>query len=122
MPKFVPGVEYDFGGGKVYVIAPLSIGVLVRMQAKLEALSSTSSLAADAIATILKATHASLLRNYPDISEEQVGDLVDVGNMHEVINLVLDVGGFKRKAAEDAAKKPSAQTAVAPPPPAGQPS
>jgi hypothetical protein len=117
----IPGVEFDFGGGRVFTMAPLSLGVIQRLQKRLENLSTDSALNPESLSTIVQATHASLKRNYPDITEEQVGDLVDVGNMLDVVSLVLDVGGFKRKAAEDAKKNHLAQPEAPTPPSTGQP-
>ena len=100
--NLVPGVDYDFGGGRVYTVAALPIVALMRLQSRLTNLSTDNALSPESVDTILQATHAALKRNYPDITLDQVGELVDVANMLEVISLVLDVGGFKRKAAAEA--------------------
>ncbi|MEI8326211.1 MAG: hypothetical protein WCH44_12770 [Betaproteobacteria bacterium] len=112
--NLVPGVDYDFGGGRVYTVAALPIVALMRLQSRLTNLSTDNALSPESVDTILQATHAALKRNYPDITLDQVGELVDVANMLEVISLVLDVGGFKRKAAAEAeaAKNQPAQTAA----------
>ncbi len=121
MTGYVPGIAYDFGGGRVYTLAPLPIGTIMRLQQRLAALATDSALTPESMLTILQATHASLKRNHPDITEEAVGELVDVANMMEVIGMVLDVGGFKRKAAADA-KNPPAQPLETTSPSTGLPS
>ena len=94
----IPGVEVDFGGGRTYTVPPLSLGALQLLQDKLAALATLPSTDPVAIRTILQGTHLALRRNYPDITEAEVAELVDVGNMPEVYECLMDVGGLKRKA------------------------
>lgn len=110
MPEMIPGVEFDFGGGRVYTIPPLPLGALQRLQDKLGKLNASSALEPASVATVIDAAHSAMRRNYPELTQDEVADLVDVGNMHEVIGCVLDVAGLKRKAQAEA-KNPLAQTA-----------
>ena len=99
----IPGISFDFGGGRVFTIAPLSLGSLERLQEGLAALGSeTSALSPVAVKTIIDATQSSLQRNYPATTREEVAELIDVSNMFEVIATVLDVSGVKRKEQADA--------------------
>ena len=121
--ELIPGIDYDFGGERVYKLPPLSMGAMERLQKGLAALSTAEALSPESITTIVDAAHAALRRNYPNLSREDVADLVDVGNMFDVVGAVLDVSGIKRKAqaAEQAEKKPPAQPEVAAKPaPTGQ--
>jgi hypothetical protein len=127
MPELIPGVEFDFGGGRVRTIPPLSLGALQRLQGALSNLSTANAMDPATLDTVVKAAHGALRRNYPQVTEEEVGELVDVGNMIDVISCVLDVAGLKRKAAQDA-KNQTAQSTQAPaallaetPGPTGQP-
>lgn len=115
MRELIPGVERTFGG-EVYIIPPLSLGALQRLQGKLEALGQAAGpLEPAAVSTVIEATYSALRRNYPDITKEKVAeDIVDVGNMHEIIACVMDVAGVKRRA-EIEAKKQSAQPTETPP-------
>ena len=107
----IPGVEYDFGGGRVRLIPPVSLGVLELMQERLAALPTLTATDPAAIRTVIDAAHHALRRNYPEITREEVADLVDVGNMGDVYECLMDVAGVKRKA--EAAKKAMAETAQA---------
>lgn len=109
MAELIPGIDVNFGGGRIYLVPPLTLGALQRLQGKLSQLNKGGALEPSTIETVIAATHSALRRNYPDITIEEVGDLVDVANMHDVISSVLDVAGIKRKAIEDAAKNPPAQ-------------
>ena len=107
--ELIPGIDFDFGGGQVRTIPPLSLAALRRLQGSLSKLSDVGALEPEAIDTVVKATHAALRRNYPEMSEDDVAELIDLGNMHDVISCVLDVAGVKRKAGQDA-KNPLAQS------------
>lgn len=105
--ELIPGIEYNFGGGRVYTVPPLALGALQRLQKKLEALSTAAMTDPQSIATVIEATHSALRRNYPDITEDQVGELVDLGNMHDVIGCITDVAGIRRKAEADEKNRPA---------------
>lgn len=112
MAELIPGVNFDFGGGRVFTIAPLSLGSLERLQEGLAALGSeNSALSPMAVKTIIDATQSSLRRNYPATTRDEVAELIDVGNMFDVIATVLDVSGIKRKEQADL-KNPLAQPAA----------
>ena len=108
----IPGIDFDFGGGRVLVLAPLTLGALERLQDGLQALATDSALAPASVKTIVSVAHASLARNYPTITRDDVMELVDVGNMVDVADAVMDVSGIRRKAALDA-KNQAAQPAQA---------
>ena len=112
MRLLIPGVEFDFGGGRVYTVPPLSLGALQLMQDRLAQLATLSSLDPVAVKTMIDTTLIALKRNYPDITAEEVGELLDVSNIGAVYECLLDAAGVKRKAQEAArgnaqAKSPS---------------
>lgn len=102
----IPGIEFDFGGDRVYTLPPLALGDLQVFQDRLTKLGENGALHPASIGTIVDVTHAALRRNYPEISRDDVGQLIDVGNLFEVIDSVMDMAGVKRKAADDAKKNP----------------
>lgn len=87
-------------GGVDYVIPPISLGALEQMQERITKV--VGELDADTITTVIDVTHSALSRNYPEITREEVSDIVDVGNMFELFEAVMDVSGLKRKSLEDA--------------------
>jgi hypothetical protein len=99
--ELIPGVEFDFGGGRVYTIPPLSLGALQRLQGKLTDLQHRAALDPVALSVVIEALHAALSRNYPDISTDAVAELIDVSQIGDVMTAVLDVSGLQRKAQED---------------------
>jgi hypothetical protein len=97
----IPGVDVDFGGGRIMTIPPLSLGALKRLQTKLAALNEMSALDPRAIEVVVDAAHSALVRNYPDMTLDQVEDLIDVSQLSDVMTAVLDVSGLQRKAQAD---------------------
>lgn len=106
--KPLPGVEFDFGGGRtVLLMPPISFGALERLQARIDKLPSLSLAEPEARRTIIDAAHAALQRNYPRITRDTVAELVDPGNLGDVYQCVMDIGGMMRK--KQAADREAAQ-------------
>jgi hypothetical protein len=91
----IPGVKIDFGGD-VRVVPPLSLGSLKKLGDRLQ--NVKNGVDAESVQTVLDAAFLSLKRNYPDITEEEVGEMVDLSNMQEVMQSIMDVSGLRRKA------------------------
>jgi hypothetical protein len=94
----IKGITFNLAGDD-YEIPPLSLGDLERLQDKIAAVKE-GSMDVGTVSTILDATHAALRRNYPDVTREQVADMVDVSNMADVFRAVMDVSGLIRKEIE----------------------
>ena len=90
----IPGTELVLGGQK-YVVPPLSLGTIEVMTDRLQSFGKNGM---KDMTTAIDATHAALLRNYPDLSREQVADLLDLGNVAEVMSVVMARAGLTAKA------------------------
>ena len=86
-------------GEREYVVPPLALGALEALQDRIAGFKGDIR-DGKQVATVIDAAHAALKRNYPEITREEVADLVDVSNMAEVFEAVMDVSGLKRKALE----------------------
>jgi hypothetical protein len=95
----VSGIPITLGDGKEYVIAPLTLGAL---EDHGDAINQMGDLTAGSVKTAIDIAHSSLRRNYPDMTREQVRDLIDIANMDRVIEACMDVSGLKRKELEEA--------------------
>jgi len=51
-------------------------------------------------ASISAVVHAALARNYPQITLDEVEDMLDIGNMTEVLNAVMAMSGLVRREGE----------------------
>lgn len=94
LPKY-PGIPKTLGGVE-YIIPPISLRALQLLKPQIDTFSNEADIAS--MDTVTQALHAALLRNYPDITYDEVGDMIDVGNMFELFEMVMDVSGLKRKA------------------------
>lgn len=94
------GVKLNLGGDE-YVVPPLTLGALEVMQDRIAAVHS-NGFTKDSIAAIIDCAHASMKRNYPELTREAVAEMLDLENMMEVFDSVMDVSGVKRKKQEEA--------------------
>lgn len=104
----IKGILLDLGGTR-YEVPPLALGDLERLQDRLGAYQG--GLDAASVGTVLDVAHAALRRNYPELTRERIGELVDLGNMADVFEAVMDVSGLKRRAQEEDGGKPAGQAA-----------
>lgn len=89
----IPGVEFPFPG-KPLVIPPLALGDLEQLLDRIN-LVMAGSMDKDSIATVIDATHAALLRNYPDMERKEVADLLDLRNMRDALDAVMGASGLE---------------------------
>jgi hypothetical protein len=86
-------------GGTTYVVPPLNFRQLRDLAADIEALGAIDPnslrLTAEDVGRILKIAHAALSRNYPDLTIEQMEELVDLGNAKELMMAVTGVSGLE---------------------------
>lgn len=105
----IKGVTVELNGTE-YVIPPIALGALEQLQSRIGAFDGNVQ-DAKQISTVIDCAYAAMLRNYPDMTREEVADLIDIGNMNEVFAAVMDVSGLKRKE-QEAAQAGEAQAAV----------
>lgn len=101
LPKF-EGIAKTIGGVE-YIIPPINLRTLKQLQSEIEHFQD-GTVNAESIDTAITVIHSALKRNYPDLSIDDVSDLVDVANMFELFEIVMDVSGLKRKALEAEAR------------------
>jgi hypothetical protein len=87
----IKGKEIELGG-KMYVVPPLSLSKVEYYQDQL--VNFTGGLDPKSVKLVSEVTHAAIARNYPDMTLEEVKDILDLGNMVEVFQAVLQVSGF----------------------------
>jgi hypothetical protein len=96
----IPGIPMILGDGKEYTIPPLTLGALEDLQDRID---KVAGLDKESIAAMIDVTHASLRRNYPELTRAEVRELVDVANMQDVFEAAMDASALKRRALEEAA-------------------
>lgn len=98
----VKGVPFQFGE-QTYIIPPLSLGALEQLQEKIKQVNGNGD-ASDfnQVSTIIDCAHAAMKRNYPEMTREDVADLVDLSNMQDVFQAVMNVSGMVQATPESA--------------------
>ena len=103
------GVQVSFADGTVLTVPPLNLASIQLLQDRLAKFSG--GLDKDSIELIIDSTMLALQRNYPDMTRERLlNDLLDLGNMEEVMRAVMDVSGLVRKEQEKALGEATAGT------------
>jgi hypothetical protein len=93
VPGKIPGVAFNLGGND-FILAPLNLQQVEAMEPVIAKFKDANDMAAVAEVARQLVT-ASLSRNYPDITEDDVKHLLDLGQMREAIQAVLGVSGYK---------------------------
>jgi secreted Zn-dependent insulinase-like peptidase len=100
------GVKVSMGG-RDYTLPPLTLGSLKRIGNKINALSNIDSVPneeqTEAIASIVL---ASVNRNYPEITQDELLEMIDLGNLKEIFEAVLGVSGIKKSESSGEAVSP----------------
>jgi hypothetical protein len=92
------GIDFDFGGGRIYTVPPLTLSALFKFRKDIKRIESAMETDPLVCADVcIELAHSALIRNYPDMTRETVGDLIDLGNMVGVVECLMDVRGVLRK-------------------------
>lgn len=86
----IPGKEITLGGQQ-YIVAPLNGTAIKQYRKDINAVKLGTL---PDIELVIKLAHASLKRNYPEITLEQVEDIVDYGNYFTLWDALLNVSGL----------------------------
>jgi len=84
--------------GVTYMVPPLNLASLKALETRLTTFKG--GVDPESVDVVIECTYAALKRNYPEITKEWVADILDLGNMQDVMTAVMDVSGLKRKAHE----------------------
>ena len=93
MPKF-KGVEFDFGGGLIYIIPPLAVTDLKRYRRELATLQKNDVDHTAGVDACITLVHAALRRNYPEMTRDEVEAFLDMSNMLAAIKCVMNFHGL----------------------------
>lgn len=97
-PTGKKGGEWITFGDEQYQVPPLSFGAIKAMGDRVAALGAINGVpTAEQVSVVLEVVHGALKRNYPEISLEQVADMVDLGNFVDVFGAVLRIAGFRQR-------------------------
>jgi hypothetical protein len=121
-----PGILIAIGG-REYTVPPLTLGQIRRMSREISLFRADGLdlLSPEAITAVVTVITAALQRNYPDLTEEQVADMLDVASAVPTFIAVLTGSGLRRSdqpgEASAAPGDGTKSTASSPPPSATGP-
>lgn len=82
-------------GGREYTVPPLSLFHVRHFANQLKTLDLSGGMDPEKLDLITQVVHAAMKRNYPDISQDQLLELLDLGNVYRVFEAVMGVSGFE---------------------------
>jgi hypothetical protein len=90
-------------GGTTYIVPPLALGALKQLLPKIKALTIGEDLLPDLsqVVDLLEICLAALKRNYPELTLEELGDIVDLGNFKTLVAAVMAQSGLEVRAAPE---------------------
>lgn len=95
MAELIPGNIVNIGG-KDYTVPPLSFKQLRRLLDKITLIGTIEGVPSDEqMGAIVEVVHTALARNYPDLTPEQVEDMLDLGNSGKVVQSVMGASGLE---------------------------
>jgi hypothetical protein len=85
----IPGVTLTLGG-REFVVPPLSMKALRELHPQWPTLQSMGDVpTGPQIDVVLGVVHSALIRNYPDLTRDELEELVDLGNLPKALMAVM---------------------------------
>ena len=83
-------------GGQDWIVPPLTFRQLRRLQPAFETLGQIGPVMSEGqIDAVLQIAEAALSRNYPEITRDEVEELLDLGNARTVLAAIAGASGLK---------------------------
>lgn len=99
MADLIKGIDVTLGRD-TYVVPPLNFRMLKDLAQQIAIVNKGGSFVSDSDTreAFIDVIHASVQRNYPDVTRDQIVDVLDVSNAQAAMLALLGVSGFERKA------------------------
>lgn len=100
----IDGVEIKMGG-TAYIVPPLTFKQIRNLESTLASFGNIDdSISGEQMNQLIKVAHMALSRNYPDLTAEELEDLIDLGNAASIMHAVMGASGLKKAVAEVASQ------------------
>lgn len=87
-PDLIPGVTIRLGR-RDYVVPPLNARGVRQVAQLVPALEGTAGDNVDYVTAAMEVLHLAMVRNYPEITKEELEDIVDLANLPRLMAAVL---------------------------------
>jgi len=81
-------------GETEYTVPPLNLKAMRRLLPAISKLRTVGLPTDEDLSTIVDVVHSALLRNYPELTKDQVEEGIDMGNMKDALSVVLGQSGL----------------------------
>jgi hypothetical protein len=96
MPDLLPGITIAMGG-RDWIVPPLTLGQLRRLLPKVADMGRVDMQMDDAqLGVVVEIVGAALRRNYPEITDAQIEEMLDMGNAQAVMDAVRGGSGLRQ--------------------------
>lgn len=99
------GVWVRLKGKKHYLVPAINFKTLRAMKERMATMGNIQpgALPDDTqMSLIIELAHSALVRNYPEMKESEVEEMIDMSNFFELFDALINVSGMKAKAAGEA--------------------
>lgn len=101
-------------GEEEYQIPPLNLAAVIELQPLIESLSGVTGVpTTEQIGAMTAILHRAIQRNYPDMTADDVAEMLDIANYAAVMSAALGVSGFVRSDAPSGEAQASQSTGTA---------
>jgi hypothetical protein len=95
------GISIDLGGTE-YVVPPLSLEKLEELEPQFQALATPSASLPERVQRLMPILLASFQRNYAEITEAQLRQLLDLPSLNLVVEAIMQANGLRSAPAGEA--------------------
>jgi hypothetical protein len=105
-------------GARDWIVPPLNLRQLRRLAPKFALLGSVGAgMGDEQIEALIEIAHASLARNYPDLTPDQVAELIDLANAGALVKAIVGASGLVQMTARPKKEAAPGETALGENPP-----
>lgn len=98
MADLIDGIKVKLGN-KEYFVPPLNFKRLRQLKADIELLSSVKGTPTDEqMNAVVKVVHSAIERNYPDLTIDDVEEMLDLANAGTVVKAIMGGAGLVARA------------------------
>jgi hypothetical protein len=87
-------------GGKKWLVPPLNLKFLRKNSERLAQYQGVSAASPDSVDMALEIIQAALSRNYPEITSDVLLEIVDMGNVQQIMEAIMGISGLERVSGE----------------------
>lgn len=93
----IDGVKIEMGGQE-WIVPPINLKGIRKIQPLLPHLEKLKFDTDEGVNAVVQVVQVALSRNYPEVTAEQIEDMVDMDNLPKIVQAIMNVSGLVPKA------------------------